>query len=113
MKKETLIAIAAALSAIALEITGEEPADNENGGGEGQDAPKKRGRPPGSTSKEPTNAGKTLDELREIVRPLLEEGRNDEVKKVVAKYTKVGGVLKDLPAEHHAAFIKDIEALTV
>lgn len=113
MKKETLIAIAAALSAIALEITGEEPADNENGGGESQDAPKKRGRPPGSTSKEPANLGKTFEELKEIVRPLLEDGRADEVKKAVAKYVKAGGTLKDVPAEHHAAFIKDIEALSI
>ena len=52
--------------------------------------------------------GKTYEELREVIRPLVEQGKGAEVKAVIAKY---GTSLKDLPPATHAAFEKDIEAL--
>lgn len=107
MKKETLLALGAALIAMGQELGAS--ADDTNGGtdpgeGGGENKPK-RGRP----AKEPP--GKTLDDMKELVRPLLEEGRTEEVKKAVAKYSKTG--IKDIPPESFAAFEKDIAALSI
>tara|TARA_R110000868_G_scaffold102236_2_gene281565 strand:- start:222 stop:596 length:375 start_codon:yes stop_codon:yes gene_type:complete len=55
--------------------------------------------------------GKTYEEMREAIKPLVEEGRGEEVKKVIAKYSEGG--LKELPVDKQGAFIKDIEALTL
>lgn len=76
----------------------------------GGDAPKRRGRPPGSgagASDEPK--AKTLEELRAITGPLIEGGQGAEVKKIIGKYSPTG--IKDLKAEDQPAFLKDLEAL--
>lgn len=111
MKKSTLIAIAAALSAIALELTGEEAAAEENGS-ETPASPNKRGpgRPRGGGSSEPEKPKtKTFEELRAICKPLMEGGQGAEVKKLVEKYSPTG--LKDLKPEDQVDFLRDIEAL--
>lgn len=57
--------------------------------------------------------GKTYDELRELIQPLVKGGQGEDVKKVIAKYAPEGGlkVLATLP-QHHAAFEKDLAALS-
>lgn len=85
------------------------------------DAPKRgRGRPaateapapveqPATPAPEPAKpAGLSYEELRELIRPLVEAGRGEEVKKEIAKY---GSSLKEIPADKTGAFKKDIEAL--
>lgn len=56
-----------------------------------------------------TEGGKTYEELRAIIEPLVKGGQGEEVKKVIAKYSQAG--LKGMEAKHHAAFEKDIAAL--
>lgn len=126
MKKTTILALASAASALATAAasvadeleTGETPDNQQQGATLAGDAepPKRRGRPPGSTSAAapaqteatPATTGKTHEELREIIKPLVTEGRGEEVKTVIAKY---GASLKEIPADKHAAFEKDIQAL--
>lgn len=55
-------------------------------------------------------AGKTYEELRALIEPLVKEGRGEEVKKVISKYS--AGGLKTMEAKHHVAFEKDIAALS-
>ncbi len=107
-------ALATAATALAEEVSGENT--NETAAPAGGEPAKRRGRPPGSSAAPadpvpPTgaSAGKSLDELRDAIKPLVEEGKGDEVKKVIAKYG--AGALKDIPADKAEAFIKDIEAM--
>jgi len=137
MKPTTLLAIAAVLSAFAEELkswagtapTSATPAPAEDNGTETEaPAPKKRGRPaaapvaptepeaeapaapaPVATPAPAAPTGKTYEELRDLIKPLVEEGRGEEVKKVISKY---GSSLKEIDAKHHAAFEKDIAALS-
>jgi len=120
MKKSTLIAIAAALAAIAAELdtTGAVAAINDetdtpdNDTQETTPAPTSgRGSRGPRKPKEEAEApvGKTLDELKAIIKPLIDDARGDEVKKIIAKY---GASLKEIPAEKHADFIKDIDAIS-
>src|SRR4051812_47686870 len=113
MKQTTLLAIAAALSAIALEFSGgESPAAETNGGDAGADVPKRgRGRPPGGGGAADAGkaTGKTYEELQAIIKPIIEAGNGPELKKVIVKYSPTG--IKDLKVEDQAAFLKDVDAL--
>jgi hypothetical protein len=129
MKNTTKVAIAgllsaagAVLNAFAAEYSGSDVAQPE------AEAPKaKRTKPaaPAPTVETPAAAapeaapqpeaategeGKTYDELRALIKPLVEGGQGEEVKKVIAKYSPNG--LKNMEAKHHAAFEKDIAALS-
>lgn len=130
-----LIAIAAAATALAAAATalvsGEKttcgntnPAPTPDAEPVQEEAPaptKRRGRPPGNAAPAETAAepepekkpvGKTLDELREAIRPLVVQGgeQQAEVKKVIAKYAPK---LSEIDPKDHAAFLKDIEALNM
>lgn len=127
-----LIAIAAAATALAAAATalvsGANPAPSSTSEAEPPQeeatAPtRRRGRPPGSTTApaetkpEPAAepeaekpVGKTLDELRALIEPLVKSGQGDEVKKVISKYAPK---LSEIEAKDHAAFAKDIEALNM
>lgn len=61
-----------------------------------------------------TEGGKTYDELKEIIRPLVESGEGLQVKAIIKKYDPESNPpsLKTMPAKNHAAFEKDIQALT-
>lgn len=127
--KKQIGIIFAALAAIGAELMGEpattgkettdKPADN---GGATEEPPKRRGRPPGGGASAETPAGdagaktggKTYDELREVIAPLIKDNQGEAVKAAIAKYATGGGGLKELATlpQHHAAFIKDIEALS-
>jgi len=71
---------------------------------------------PAETAAEPEAAaegeGKTYDELRALIAPVVKDGQGEEVKKIIKKYAGEGGSLKTLEAKHHAAFEKDIAALS-
>lgn len=83
--------------------------------------PRKRGRPPGAAAAKPpegATAGNTTAEddtarfesNRALIKQLVDAGQGEDVKKVIAKYSKTG--LKDLPADKQADFEKDIAALS-
>ncbi len=57
-----------------------------------------------------SNGEKSYEELKALIKPLVEEGRGEEVKKVIAKYSTGG--LKMMEVQHHANFEKDITALS-
>lgn len=59
-----------------------------------------------------TGEGKTYEELRALIAQPVKDGQGEEVKKIIKKYAGEGGSLKTLDAKHHAAFEKDIQALT-
>lgn len=112
MKQTTLIAIAVALAAVAYELNPEGAPAGEEGA---TDTPKPRGRPKGSGSApaepEPPK-GKTYEELREIIKPAVDDAKGEEVKKLIARSGAKD--LKELATmpDKQAAFIKDVEALT-
>jgi predicted flap endonuclease-1-like 5' DNA nuclease len=128
MNKSTLTAIGAALIALGQELVGAEASTQP-----AQETPEspatpepvkpRRGRPPADAApaapapetekeKPATPAGaKTEDELRALCTPLIGDGRGEEVKKLLTKYG--GNKFADLPAANHAAFVRDIEALTM
>lgn len=111
----TLAAVACQGAAEALE------AERGSGAAAGTaptgEAPKRRGRPPGSGAAGAATppAGDTTTDAdrfqgnRALIDPLVKDGQGEEVKKVIAKYSKTG--LKDIPAASQADFEKDIEAL--
>ena len=86
---------------------------------------KRRGRPPGAAAapsvepppdaeKQPelpvSDEGISLDTMKDAIRPLIEAGRGEEVKSVRNKY---GPSLAEIPADKRAAFLADIEALSL
>jgi hypothetical protein len=130
MKNTTKVAIAGLLSAAGAVLNA---FATEFGGSEAQpeaEAPKgKRGKTAAAaptvetpataapeTTAEPEAAaegeGKTYDELRALIAPVVKDGHGEEVKKIIKKYAGEGGSLKTLEAKHHAAFEKDIAALS-
>jgi hypothetical protein len=126
MTKSTLATIGAALIAIGQELIGAEvsgqPAqETPESPATPEPAKPRRGRPPADAApvtpapepeKPATPAGaKTEDELRALCTPLIGDGRGEEVKKLLTKYG--GNKFADLPAVNHAAFVRDIEALTM
>jgi hypothetical protein len=124
MKKETLLAIAAAITAIANDLDAETAAPAETTGGGEAPAAKRRGRPPttpapvetpaAETKETPVTNGKTYEDLKVLIDPLVKGGQGPDVKTIIAKYAVGGGGLKELATlpQHHAAFEKEIEALS-
>ncbi len=119
MSKTTLLAIAAAITAIANDLGGNDtpaPTPNETPSG---DAPKPRGRPPGSKAtpkvEEPPaeDTGKKFsrEELMAAVQPLMKANpsRKAEVAALIKQHG--GTCLSDIPAENQQAFVDDAEAL--
>lgn len=116
------IFIAASNAAKAYAEGAEAPATPETpaAGDGGEPAePKRRGRPPGSTAAkqeekpaEPAQDDATarLEKNKGLISPLVGDGKGQDVKNVIAKYSKTG--LKDIPAASQADFERDIEALS-
>lgn len=111
----------------------ETPAVAEPATGEAAPAPKRKGRPPGSTNAAPPvvetpaepekpklpEGAKTLDELRALIKPLILATRGEEVKAVLNKFAPKDhsgdytlSLLSERP-ETHAEFVKEIEALLI
>lgn len=135
--KATVIALATAASAlagaalaIAEELEGGSPAPAEVGGEPtGDTAEKKgRGRPAGSTNKpketttaepekeeksepEKNKVGKTYEELQKIIEPAVKDGKSEEIRVLIKKHG--GDKLSMIPPGNHAAFEKDVDALTL
>lgn len=59
------------------------------------------------SAEEPT--GKSYEELRALIKPLVEGGQGAEVKAVIGKYA---ASLKEIQPKDHAAFEKDLAALS-
>lgn len=85
------------------------------------DGAPRRGRPPGSTNtpklasepkEEAPAGGKTYEQLRSIIEPLVKDGRQPEVKVIISKYAPDLKTLATLPAKH-AEFEKDIDGLSL
>lgn len=132
MKPTTRIALANLLSAagslidaFAAEVGGPDSIQGEVTGQQPEaPAPKKtRGKAaatpttekpadPAPTEETKTEGGKTYDDLRAMIEPLVKAGQGPDVKTVIAKYAEGG--LKELATkpEHHAAFEKDLAALS-
>jgi hypothetical protein len=131
MKPSTKIAIAsllsaagAVLSALAAEYSGdipetpepETPAPKKPRGGKAVAGAAGPTEPATATETvaEPAAAaegeGKSYEELRALIAPLVKDGQGEEVKKIIAKYSDSG--LKGMEAKHQAAFEKDIAALS-
>lgn len=127
MKKTTILALASAASALAtaaasvadeLVETPDNPQQESPDNAASGEPPKRRGRPPGSTNAPPAQTetpapaatGKTYEQMRELITPLVKEGRGEEVKKIITGYG--ASSLKELPADKYPAFEKDIEALS-
>lgn len=115
--KSILITVGAALVAFGEALQNIKAEDAAPAGD--TEAPKRRGRPPGGTATTPADTGATgptdddaarLAKNKALIAPLVEGGNGDEVKKVIAKYSKTG--LKDIPAASQADFAKDIDALS-
>lgn len=116
------ILLAAGNAAKAHAEGAESPANDNTPAGEDQptgEAKPRRGRPPGGAAGKPAEdkpeASPAQDDAarfqsnRELIKPLVDNAQGEDVKKVIAKYSKTG--LKDLPAAHQADFEKDIAAL--
>jgi len=108
-------ALAAAASTLAAAVAAEygDGVTGDTGEIQAAEPAKRRGRPPADSAhaEKPAPAGKTIEELRDAIKPLVEEGRGDEVKKVIAKHG--GTKIADIPAANHAAFLKDIDGLSM
>lgn len=118
MSKTTLLALAAFITSLANDSEGAPAATpNETPSG---DAPKPRGRPPGSKAapapakeEPPADEGKkfTREELMATVHPLMKANpsRKAEVAALIKQHG--GTCLSDIPAENQQAFVDDAEAL--
>lgn len=126
MKPSTRQAIANLLSALAIEFgasTPEPTAAQPEAAATPEPAKTKKTKAAAAAPAEPatpetpaepaaeatTQEGKSYDDLRAIIEPFVKEGRGEEVKKIIAKYS--AGGLKTMEAKHHASFEKDIAAL--
>lgn len=107
----------AASAAKAFAEGAEEPAGADKSPDAGGETTKRgRGRPAaadkspeGATAGGPTDAER-LESNKALIKPLVDDGQGEEVKKIIAKYSKTG--LKDLPAANQADFEKDIAAIS-
>lgn len=132
MKNTTKIALAGLLSAagsllnaLAAEYSGG-PSETSDSPSAPAEAPKKtRGKAaptaekpvepaaetPAEPAEEPAAEGKTYEELRALIEPLVKGGQGEDVKKVISKY---GANLKEVSTkpQTHAAFEKDLAALS-
>ncbi len=64
---------------------------------------------PTPEQEQPKLNGKTYDDMKAVIEPLVKEGRGAEVKATIAKYSPT---LKEMDPSNYAAFEKDIEALS-
>ncbi len=64
---------------------------------------------PEPEQEQPKLNGKTYDDMKAVIEPLVKEGRGAEVKATIAKYSPT---LKEMDPAHYAVFEKDIEALS-
>lgn len=118
MSKYLFLGIAAIASAIATSAKAYAESAEDPSAGDGEPAKPRRGRPPGGTpAGEPAGGGATgptdaerLESNKALIKPLVESGNGEEVKKVIAKYSKTG--LKDITAADQKAFETDIAALS-
>lgn len=115
MTKATLLAIAAFAAAIATTANKLANEDTPDATPAADPQPTTR-RTRGPAKTEPladpaANAGIPETDLRELIKPLVESGKGAEVKALITKHG--GTKLSDLPAAAHAAFARDIEALTI
>lgn len=124
MSKPLLIALAnaaTALANVALQVAqGETTTQVEVTETEAPATPAtgRRGRPRKEEPAEPEQVetkGKTLDELKAIIKPAIDAAKGADVKALIAKFAGEGKVLKDLAElpQHHDAFEKAVSALTV
>lgn len=107
-KNTTILALAAALTALSAAIVeeyGGEAVETTTAGA--AEAPKKRGRP--AAIAEPAEDFKTFEQLQAIIKPLVDDKRALEVRAILKRL----GVekLAELPNEKQAEFLKDVEAL--
>lgn len=130
MKQTTRIAIAAllhsagsVLTALAAEFNGGDDKPQETAATPEEEKPK-RGRKAAAAAQPETPAesaalaqpetpavtGKTYEELKAIIKPVVEAGQGAEVKAVIAKFAENLKALEGKP-EHHEAFEKEIAAL--
>lgn len=67
--------------------------------------------PTEETTEASAEGGKSYEELRALIEPLVKGGQGEDVKKVIAKY---GANLKEVSTkpQTHAAFEKDLAALS-
>lgn len=134
MNKNQLLALAAFITSLANDACGEfTKTENPPAGGEAPPV-KRRGRPPTTAAPPPTEpekteepraggktfitpppsgdeeaaTGKTYEEMRALIEPLIKAARGPEVKPIITKYA---ATLKDMDPKDYPAFEKDIEAL--
>jgi hypothetical protein len=118
-----LAAAGALLNAIATEYSGDTPDPAPPAETPKTRKPRTPAAPAAETPAEPTapaepaapaeetTEGKTYEDLKALIAPLVKDGQGEEVKKVIKKYAGEGGSLKTLESKHHASFEKDIQAL--
>lgn len=128
-----LSAAGALISALAAEFGGAAPTSPEDAATPTPEPEKKKpGRPakekpaekateekpvaaePEASSDEPVEGAKTYEELRALIEPLVKDGKGNDVKALIKKYDPDSGSpsIKTMPAKNHAAFERDIMALT-
>jgi len=132
MKKATILLFATAIAAFANDLfegQGDAPDDNPETG----EAPKRKGRPPGSANKAPAEVieqatpqpapapapaatvnplgSKTFEEMRALIGPLVDAGKGADIKAIALRYSPEG--LKGLPLDKQAAFWRDVQALDI
>jgi hypothetical protein len=137
MKQTTRIAIAGLLSAagsvltaLASEFNSEAPASPESAATPTPEPAKpvkaKKEKPaapvveekpaepetPAESAEEPSASGKTYEDMKAVIAPLVQEGRGEEVKQVIRKHAGAEGTLKTMDPKFYGAFEKDIQALT-
>ena len=108
--KTTLLALAAAFTALSSAITDE--CNSPSDGGDAENTPteaptSKRGRPAKSAD---APKPKTLDELREIIEPLV-KGKLGGKLKAILKETFEVEAMKDLPADKQDEFLAKLKPL--
>lgn len=116
-----LAAAGAVLSALATELRGSETTEtpeptvkrgrksnSATPSAESTTAPAEVTITPEPTTTEPQ--GKTYEELKALIKPLVEGGKGEAVKAIIKKYSPTG--MKDMEAKHHEAFEKELEELS-
>jgi hypothetical protein len=129
---KTIAAFIALLDALSADLqalnNGSSPSPTD-GGEPTPDKPKRgrpsKGTPPAETPADPTEtpaAAKdddgtmTFEQLQEVSMPLVKAGKGRQVKAIIEKYAGEGKAIRDvanLAADKQAAYIADIEALSI
>lgn len=94
----------------------EKAAAEAKAGAEIQEEMKKHDAEKPKEEQAPAPSGPSAEDLYQERRSafdwLIKNNHIDKVKEVLRKYTDSPNANRDLPAEHHEAFLKDIKALT-